>query len=65
MESDAQKGKYLFATVKNKYNDLRNKWIKSKTVHEIYAARWIWYHTLMAVELLIIIILLIGILIKI
>ena len=30
----------------------------------IYKARWVWYHTIMAFELFLIIILLIGILIK-
>jgi len=34
-------------------------------VRQIYEARWVWYHTIMAVELLIIIFLLTGILIKI
>lgn len=34
-------------------------------VKQIYEARWVWYHTIMAVELLIIIFLLTGILIKI
>ena len=33
-------------------------------VKQIYEARWVWYHTIMAVELLLIIILLTGILIK-
>ena len=47
------------------YKKLREKWINSKTVHEIYAARWVWYHSILAVELLIIIFLLIGVLIKI
>ena len=35
------------------------------TVDNAYKTRWVWYHTFMALELLIIIILLIGILIKI
>tara|TARA_Y100000768_G_scaffold10886_3_gene7715 strand:+ start:6250 stop:6435 length:186 start_codon:yes stop_codon:yes gene_type:complete len=35
------------------------------TIDNAYKTRWIWYHTFMACELLIIIILLIGILIKI
>ena len=35
------------------------------TIENAYKTRWIWYHTFMACELLIIIILLIGILIKI
>tara|TARA_B100001996_G_C18602595_1_gene570443 strand:- start:490 stop:675 length:186 start_codon:yes stop_codon:yes gene_type:complete len=35
------------------------------TVDNAYKTRWIWYHTFMALELLIIIFLLIGILIKI
>lgn len=34
-------------------------------VRQVYEARWVWYHTIMAVELLIIIFLLTGILIKI
>jgi len=34
-------------------------------ISKIYQARWVWYHTIMAFELLIIIFLLIGILIKI
>ena len=34
-------------------------------VRQIYEARWVWYHTIMAVELLLIIFLLTGILIKI
>lgn len=34
-------------------------------VNEVYQARWVWYHTILAVELLIIIFLLTGILIKI
>tara|TARA_B100002019_G_C20917241_1_gene425779 strand:+ start:52 stop:204 length:153 start_codon:yes stop_codon:yes gene_type:complete len=34
-------------------------------VKQVYEARWVWYHTIMAVELLIIIFLLTGILIKI
>ena len=34
-------------------------------IDNAYKTRWIWYHTFMALELLIIIILLIGILIKI
>jgi len=34
-------------------------------VHKVYRARWVWYHTIMAIELLIIIIILTGILIKI
>ena len=32
---------------------------------KIYRARWVWYHTILAAELFLIIILLIGILIKI
>lgn len=32
---------------------------------QIYEARWVWYHTILAVELLIIIFIQIGILIKI
>jgi len=32
---------------------------------QIYEARWVWYHTILAVELLIIIIVLLGILVKI
>jgi hypothetical protein len=32
---------------------------------KIYEARWVWYHTIMAFELLIIIVVLIGILVKI
>lgn len=31
---------------------------------KIYEARWVWYHTILAVELLIIIMVLIGILVK-
>ena len=31
---------------------------------KIYRARWVWYHTILAAELFLIIILLIGILIK-
>lgn len=27
----------------------REKWIKSKVVKEIYEARWVWYHTLLAI----------------
>lgn len=34
-------------------------------VNKVYEARWVWYHTILAVELLIIIFLLAGILIKI
>jgi len=34
-------------------------------VNKVYEARWVWYHTIMAIELLLIIILLAGILIKI
>lgn len=33
-------------------------------VNKVYQARWVWYHTILAVELLIIIFLLAGILIK-
>lgn len=33
-------------------------------VQEVYQARWVWYHTILAIELLIIIFLLAGILIK-
>ena len=34
------------------------------SVNKVYQARWVWYHTILAIELLIIIILLTGILIK-
>ena len=34
------------------------------TEEEIYRARWVWYHTILAAELFLIIILLIGIIIK-
>lgn len=34
-------------------------------VNKVYEARWVWYHTILAIELLIIIFLLAGILIKI
>lgn len=43
----------------------KERWVKSKVVKEVYEARWVWYHTILAFELLIIIILLIGVLIKI
>ena len=33
----------------------------NKKVLEIYQARWVWYHTLLAVELAIIILILLGI----
>lgn len=32
---------------------------------KVYEARWVWYHTILAVELLVIIFVLIGILVKI
>jgi len=32
---------------------------------KVYEARWVWYHTILAVELLIIIFVLLGILVKI
>ena len=34
-------------------------------VNKVYQARWVWYHTILAVELLVIIFLLAGILVKI
>ena len=42
-------------------NELKETFNEKK----IYKARWVWYHTILAGELFIIIILLIGILIKI
>jgi|TARA_R110000772_G_scaffold45143_2_gene103561 hypothetical protein len=38
---------------------------ESFKVRKIYQARWVWYHTILAVELLIIIFVLLGILVKI
>ena len=44
-----------------KFNELKEAFNERK----IYRARWVWYHTILAGELLIIIILLVGILAKI
>lgn len=41
----------------------KEKWIKSDTVKEIYQARWVWYHTLLAIELGVIILLQFAVLI--
>jgi len=37
----------------------RDRWLKSKTVKEVYEARWVWYHTLLAVEIAIMMLLLV------
>lgn len=49
--------KYLDKFANQIKNDIQAK--------KIYEARWVWYHTILAFELLIIIFVLIGILIKI
>jgi len=43
------------------FNDIKDSFSEKK----IYKTRWVWYHTILAGELFIIIILLIGILAKI
>ncbi len=47
--------------MKEQWQGLKNTFQEQK----IYRARWVWYHTILAFELFLIIILLIGILIKI
>jgi len=47
--------------MKEHWQDIKGTFKEQK----IYRARWVWYHTIMAFELFLIIILLIGILIKI
>lgn len=49
--------------ISKKIDEFISKWNKSETVKEIYQARWVWYHTILAIELLIIIFLQIGILV--
>lgn len=47
------------------YKEIRERFIKNETVREVYEARWVWYHTLLSIELFILIILQVAILIKI
>ena len=51
--------------IKNKLLEWMDKKAGGKTESEVYQSRWVWYHTILAAELFIIIILLIGILAKI
>ena len=43
--------------------ELRDKLFYNKTVKEVYQGRWVWYHTILGIELFIIIVLLTGILV--
>ena len=45
--------------------ELRNKLFYNKTVKEVYQGRWVWYHTILVVELFLIIIIQLLILAKI
>ena len=47
--------------MKNFFNQIK----QDVQARKIYEARWVWYHTILAFELLIIIFLLAGILVKI
>lgn len=47
------------------YNDVKEKLIRNREIQEVYQARWVWYHTILALELLILIMLQIAILVKI
>jgi hypothetical protein len=46
--------------MKQQWNEIKSTFQEQK----IYRARWVWYHTILAGELFIIIVLLIGILVK-
>ena len=48
-----------------KWDQLKNALLFNKTVSEVYASRWVWYHTILAFELLLIIIIQLLILAKI
>ena len=47
------------------WKELRQKLFYNKTVKEVYQGRWVWYHTILAVELFLIIIIQLLILAKI
>jgi hypothetical protein len=52
-------------TVTQTWKELRQKLFYNKTVKHLYEGRWVWYHTILVVELFLIIIIQLLILAKI
>jgi hypothetical protein len=51
-------------TLTNYFKEAQRRLAENKHTKEIYQARWVWYHTILVAQQMIVIFLLIGILIK-